>query len=88
MADTARFIWHDRDRFWTRIDGNGDSAHCAHKGDITPIHMTYPTGYDPDCGMCWLGCTHTEQRHNDAVLNHRLRSMAAREITLTKEMAR
>lgn len=42
-------------------------GHLASKDDKTPEHMTYPTGYDPKCGMCWLGYGHSEAYHQQAV---------------------
>lgn len=32
-------------------------------GDMSPMHLTYPTGYDARCASCWLGYAHTEARH-------------------------
>ena len=39
------------------------TVHLAAQDDTSPIHATYPTGYHPDCGWCWLGAPHSVNAH-------------------------
>lgn len=37
---------------------------CAGSDDVSPsVGYGQPVGYDPECGWCWLGCSHSEQAH-------------------------
>jgi hypothetical protein len=40
-----------------------DRCHVAGPDDFSPVHHTYPTGYDSECSWCWLGHTHSEEAH-------------------------
>lgn len=73
MTPAARIVG------WHRLAGGGvmqeriidregaqpfrDDLHAARWGDSTPVHRTYPTGYDPRCGWCYLNTGHTEDAH-------------------------
>lgn len=56
---------------WHRLDNNGHHGTLGHQlvtrvtgpDDYSPVHHTYPTGYDSRCGWCWLGVTHSEDEH-------------------------
>lgn len=52
--------------FYTRPVPGG-SMHVAGFDDDSPLHHTYPTGYNPSCGMCWLGHSHSERYHVEAL---------------------
>lgn len=42
----------------------GDTAvHLDSMADDSPVHSTYPTGYDSACNWCWLNATHSEMAH-------------------------
>lgn len=64
-----------RDWGWTReeqgrrLDGAPAFCHVTDSNDESPIHHTYPTGYDSRCGWCWLGYTHSEFEHGRRVGN-------------------
>jgi hypothetical protein len=45
-------------RYWIRVT---DSE------DVSPVHTSYPTGYDERCGWCWLGAAHSDQEHGARV---------------------
>jgi hypothetical protein len=45
----------------------GGWLHLADRDDATPQHMTYPSGYDANCGWCWLNAGHTEAAHESAL---------------------
>jgi hypothetical protein len=47
-----------RDMGWTRTVESG-FIHVIEDGDISPQFM----GYEPECGMCWLGYGHSERFH-------------------------
>ena len=38
-------------------------AHLAGPDDTSEIYPGH-TGYDPACGLCWLGATHTYAAHD------------------------
>jgi len=63
--DRVTFTRGER-RGWHRQDEHG-RAHAASGSDLSPIHLTYPRGYDPACGWCWLGAPHTEAAHAQEV---------------------
>ena len=47
--------------------------------DQSPLHITYPSGYNSDCSHCWLNASHSVQAHaaNLEVTRSRLRSKTA-----------
>lgn len=55
---------------WVRYDDDGP-VHAAHGDDRSPVHTTYPTGYDERCGWCWLGYAHTDDGHAERVATAR-----------------
>lgn len=49
---------------YVRHDSDVDiPVHCEGPSDSSPVHTTYPTGYDPRCSQCWLHIPHTETAH-------------------------
>ena len=54
---------------WARrghgYDGMGRTVweHVTGPDDMSPTHVTYPTGYDDRCGWCWLGGPHSQDEH-------------------------
>ena len=36
---------------------------AAGPDDDTPLHKTYPVGYDARCHCCWLHFPHTQAKH-------------------------
>lgn len=51
-----------------------EPAMCAGPDDVSPRHnaMTYGPGaaYDPRCACCWLGTTHTQDKHAQSLAAH------------------
>ena len=45
-------------RYWVRVTDPEDAS---------PVHTTYPTGYDDRCGWCWLGAAHSDREHDARV---------------------
>jgi len=44
-------------------DGAIRATHCTGPEDTSPVHSTYPTGYDSRCGWCYLNANHTQDEH-------------------------
>ncbi len=53
----------------TYTGSNGETYRVFRFGDddASKIHLTYPTGYDSRCSMCWLGYSHSERAHRHGV---------------------
>lgn len=53
-------------------DGMGRRVwvHVTGPDDVSPDHVTYPTGYDERCGWCWLGGAHSDAEHDRRVSEH------------------
>lgn len=59
---------------WTRVDTyindlgqrSRFTVHCL-RDDSSPMQMTYPEGYDPQCECCWLGFSHTQLLHRSRI---------------------
>lgn len=47
----------------TLSGGGGAYLHTAGAGDVSPAF----TGYDAECGWCWLGAPHSVAAHNGKV---------------------
>lgn len=54
--------WVRRTDEWT-TGGYPLSVHLAGCDDTSPVHRTYPTGYDSRCGWCWLNAPHSGDAH-------------------------
>ncbi len=52
---------------WVRWE-DGHCVHAAGNDDHSPIHTTYPTGYNPECSHCWFGHSHTSERHRAGIV--------------------
>lgn len=75
MTSTPTF--HRADHSWYRMDPctvtephdcDGPSrTWVTGSNDHTPYHPTYPTGYNPKCGWCWLGYGHSEASHQQRI---------------------
>ena len=52
-------------------DGTPAYVHAVDAADTSPRHYTYPTGYDPACGWCWLGAPHTEREHERRIASEK-----------------
>lgn len=44
-----------------------ETVHVVNSADMTPVHATYPTGYDARCGGCYLGFAHSTAKHERAI---------------------
>ena len=52
-----RYVPHDGSRpVWERIMSAGPD-------DVSTRHAIYPSGYDSACSCCYLGISHTEDKH-------------------------
>lgn len=55
-----------REHRYTPNDGGRpvvERVFCAGPDDASPMHSTYPTGYDSKCSCCYLNITHTDALH-------------------------
>lgn len=52
----------DHEGEWTS-GGYPLTVHVSGEGDHSPVHSTYPTGYDSRCGWCYLGANHSDDEH-------------------------
>ena len=53
-----------------RMEGGflrSDGCHVASLTDFSRCHLTYPTGYNPTCGWCYLNASHSEEAHQQAL---------------------
>lgn len=51
------------DGSWRHKGSDGTGYWLAGPCDTSGYHATYPTGYDPKCGWCWLGAPHSNDAH-------------------------
>ena len=72
MTTTTELVRFDRlERGWVRRGEDGHPVHVLDDADRSPVHHTYPRGYDSDCGYCYLNATHSVRRHVRSVNEHR-----------------
>ncbi len=55
------------ERGWIRREADRHPIHVADGADASPVHLTYPRGYDSRCGWCYLNAPHSEAAHAERI---------------------